>query len=265
MTASLLAAANQSTAGDVTEPLPWDKPAMPEASTHLELGTVMNPALREVLAHFASESEPVLRLSETIPGAVVLRSAVNRPVDQRIRVFISGTATDLRPSHQVLRWLASTNGQLLQAEGAAWLSPLAEALNEAPSEAESAMPTRSSDVVEVVGWLAAQLSVPDGDIIDAAKIKRRNWHNWKNGRRPRVETQGELWALLNSVRALSDMFNGGPSVWFKEGGAARRALLTSGQHRKLVQQALNEAATREEFSHETRRRRRQKSAAGSLE
>ena len=261
---TLLAAANQSTAGETTEPLPWDKPVAPETSTYLELGTVTNLALRDVLAHFASDSEPVLHLSETIPGSVVLRRAVNRSVDQRIRVFICGTAADLRPSPQILRWLAS-NGQLMQADDGVWLKSWTDVLTEAPSEAEPAMPNRSSDVVEVVGWLAERLGVPDGDIIEAAKIKRRNWHNWKNGRRPRLESQGQLWALLNSVRALSDMFDDGLSAWLKQGGAARRALLTSGQHRKLVQEALKEAATRDDFTHETRRRRRQKSAAGSFE
>jgi hypothetical protein len=265
MTTTLLAAASQSTAGDVTEPLPWDKPAVPEASTYLELLSVTNPALRDVLAHFASESEPLLCLSETIPGAVVLRRAVNRSVDQNIRVFISGTAADLRPHLQVLRWLASTNGQLLQTDEAVWLEAGADALKEASDAAEVAPPSPVSDVVEVVEWLAEQLGVPDGDIIEAAKIKRRNWHNWKNGRRPRLETQGQLWALLNSVRALSDMFDTGPASWFKEGGAARRALLTSGQHRRLVQEALKEAAARGEYTQVTRRTRSQKSAAGFFE
>jgi hypothetical protein len=265
MTTTLLAAASQSTAGDVTEPLPWDKPAVPEASTYLELGTVTNPALRAVLAHFASDGEPLLQLSENVPGAVVLRRAVDRSVDQHIRVFISGAAADLRPHLQVLRWLASTNGELLQTDGAAWLEVGADALEKASDPAEVAKPTRASDVIEVVEWLAEQLGVPDGDIIEAAKIKRRNWHNWKNGRRPRLETQGQLWALLNSVRALSDMFDDGPAPWFKEGGAERRALLTSGQHRKLVQEALKEAAVRGEFANETRRSRRQKSGAGFFE
>lgn len=265
MTKTLLAAASQSTAGDVTEPLPWDRPAVPEASTYLELGTVTNPALRDVLAHFASESEPLLRLSESIPGAVVLQRAVNRSVDQHIRVFISGTGADLRPHLQVLRWLASTNGELLQTDEAAGLEGGADALEKASDAVEVAVPSRSSDVVEVVEWLAEQLGVPDGDIIEAAKIKRRNWHNWKNGRRPRLETQGQLWALLNSARALSDMFDDGPAAWFREGGAARRALLTSGQHRKLVQEALKEASVRDEFTHATRRTRRQKSAAGFFE
>jgi len=266
MTANLLAASGASTAGDVTEPLPWETPAVPEASTYLELGTVTNPALRDVLAHFALEGEPLLRLSETIPGAVVLRRAVNRSVDQRIRVFISGSAADLRPQLEVLRWLASTDGELLQTDVDAWVAIQPDAFDDLPdAQADEAVPTRASDVVEVVEWLAQQLDVPDGDIIQAAKIKRRNWHNWKNGRRPRLETQGQLWALLNSVRALSDMFENGPAPWFKEGGADRRALLTSGQHRKLVQEALKEAAMRGELTGESRRKGRQKSAAGFFE
>lgn len=266
MTAKVLAASGTPTAGDVTEPLPWDVPAVPEDPTYLELGTVTNPALRDILAHFASESEPLLCLSETLPGAVVLRRAISRSVDQHIRVFVSGNAADLRPQLQVLRWLASTSGELLQTDADAWVASQSEASDElSDAQTDAAVPTRASDVVEVVEWLAQQLDVPDGDIIRAAKIKRRNWHNWKNGRRPRLETQGQLWALLNSVRALSDMFENGPARWFKEGGADRRALLTSGQHRKLVQEALKEAAMRGELINESRRKGRQKTAAGFFE
>lgn len=267
MTATLLAASTASTAGETTEPLPWASPVLKDASTHLELGTVANSALRDVLAHFASGSEPSLRLSETTPGAVVLRCALDRSVDQRIRVFISGSATDLRPHVEVLRWLASTNGELLQThEADALLGTWQDAVGQRWDAAtDSVVPTRASDVVEVVEWLAEQLGVPDGDIIRAAKIKRRNWHNWKNGRRPRLETQGQLWALLNSVHALSDMFDGDPAAWFKEGGIRRRDLLTSGQHRKIVQEALKEAAIHGELTNETRSRRRHKSAAGYFE
>lgn len=266
MTANLLAASGAPTAGDVTEPLPWETPAVPEASTYLELGAVTNAALRDVLAHFALEREPLLRLSETIPGAVILRRSLNRSVDQRIRVFISGSAADLRPQLEVLRWLASTDGELLQTDEDAWVAVQPDAFDElSAAHTQAVVPTRASDVVEVVEWLAQQLGVPDGDIIEAAKIKRRNWHNWKSGRRPRVETQGQLWAVLNSVRALSDMFENVPAPWFKEGGAERRALLTSGQHRKLVQEALKEAAMRGELTNEARRRARRKSAAGFFE
>lgn len=261
MTATLLAASTASTAGETTEPLPWAAPVLRDSSTYLELGTVANSALRDVLAHFTSGSEPSLRLSETTPGAVVLRCALDRSVDQRIRVFMSGSTTDLRPHLEVLRWLASTNGQLLQTHDAG----VSSGDQRSDDATDSVVPTRASDVVEVIEWLAEQLDVPDGDIIQAARIKRRNWHNWKNGRRPRLETQGQLWALLNSIQALSDMFDGDPAAWFKEGGIRRRDLLTSGQHRKIVQEALKEAAIRGELTNETRSRRRHKSAAGYFE
>ncbi|WP_269303278.1 hypothetical protein [Aeromicrobium sp. HA] len=267
MTATLVAASTSATAGDTTEPLPWETPNSPPASTYLELGTVSNPALRDVLAHFSADDEPLLRLSDTIPDAVVLRHAVSRSFNQNIRVFISGSVPVLRPHLQVLRWLATTTGELLQtAENEEWFGSSRNLVDEpAGHHSEAAMPNAAKDVVEVVGWLALQLDVPDGDILRAAKIKRRNWHNWKNGRSPRLETQGQLWALLNSVQALSDMFDNVPGPWFKEGGARRRELLTSGQHRKLVQEALTEAARRGELTNESRRSRRQKSAAGHFE
>ena len=269
---TLIAASSALTAGDATEPLPWEAPAFPDAATYLELGTVTNPALRDVLAHYASESHPELRLSETVPGAVVVRRAVSQAVDQRIRLFISGSTSDLRKHAPVLRWLASSTGQLLQTgEGdlsmlVGGVGPsydkLAQGVEVAVAED---VPTRVSDVVEVVGWLAGQLGVPDGDVLQAAKIKRRNWHNWKKGGRPRLETQGQLWALLNSVRSLSDMFDGAPAPWFQAGGPERRELLTSGRHRQLVQDALFEASLRGEFTNEASRRRRKKSAAGFFE
>ncbi|MBF4163979.1 hypothetical protein [Nocardioides acrostichi] len=270
MTTTLIAASGKPSAGDTTEPLSWEAPAFPDYPTHLELGTVANPALREVLAHFASEREPELWLSETTPGVVCLRREVSQSVDQRIRLFISGSTSDPHQLAPVLRWLASTTGQLLQSDEEALAvlgrgaSPGEHELGQVSEEtaAKSDVPSRETGVVDVVQWLAQQLGVPDGDILQAAKIKRRNWHNWKNGSSPRLETQGQLWALLNSVRSLGELFDGSPAGWFQEGGPERRALLTSGRHRKLVQEALLEASLRGEFTDESSRRRRKKSAAG---
>jgi hypothetical protein len=42
-------------------------------------------------------------------------------------------------------------------------------------------------------------------------------------------------------------------------------LLTSGQHRKLVQEAMKEATMRGELTNESRRKGRQKTAAGFFE
>lgn len=268
MTTTVIAASSTPTAGDTTEPLAWAAPSVPDLGTYLELGTVTNPALRDVLAHFASECQPDLRLSETTPGAVILRRALNRAVDQRIRLFISGNAADLSRHAPVLRWLASSTGQLQQTDDLSLVGTGTD-YNKITSLEESALvadvPTRASDVVQVVEWLAHQLEVPDGDILQAAKIKRRNWHNWKNGSCPRLDTQGQLWALMNSIRSLSEMFDNSPAPWFHAGGPERRELLTSGHHRKLVQNALLEATLQGEFSTEAGRRRRKRSAAGFFE
>lgn len=270
MSKTLIAASPTPQAGNTTEPLPWGAPRYADPATYLELGAVTNLALREVLTHYAVESHPELCLSETIPGVVVLRRSLDRSVDQRIRLFVCGDDSELRPNAHVLRWMAST-GQLLQTAGPEELVRSLQSESErsqpTPSadEHESVAPTRSSDVVDVVAWLAAQLGVPDGDILAAAKIKRRNWHNWKAGRRPRLESQGELWALLNTVKTLSDIFDGNAASWFAEGGQVRRDLLTTGKHRKLVSDALLDISQRGELSTESRRRRRKQSAAGYFE
>lgn len=271
MSTTLIAASPTPEAGNTTEPLPWGTPRYAEPSTHLELGTVANQALREVLTHYAIESQPELCLSDTMPGAVILRRSLDRSVDQRIRVFVCGRDAELRPSGHVLRWLASSSGQLLQTAAPDELDhSLQLQLHEVEQvvtadDDEPGAPTRSSDVVDVVVWLAEQLGVPDGDILAAARIKRRNWHNWKAGRRPRLESQGELWALLNTVTTLRDILESDTASWFAEGGRSRRELLTTGKHRKLVSDALLDVSRRGDLTTQSRRIRRKQSAAGYFE
>jgi hypothetical protein len=263
MTATLLAVSARSDVGGPTEPLPWAPPASSDTSTHLELGAVANSALRDVLESSVPESETGLRLSGTSPTTVVLSKALSSLIDQRIRVFISGTvADDIRGASEVLRWMSSTTGQLVPAdEGVlAWIVGPEQGL-----DAADEAPTRASDVVAVVEWLTRLLGVPDGDVLEAAKVKRRNWHNWKNGSSPRLESQGQLWALVNSVRTLSDLLDGDLADWLRVGGVERRQLLKSGRHRQLVQEAVAELTEQNEFVDKGARQRRDRMSAGYYE
>ena len=106
-------------------------------------------------------------------------------------------------------------------------------LSRDPSEAVAALLARplqyvaDSDAVAAIDFVSRALGVPDVDVLTAARIKERTFHEWKSkGREPRLGSQGQLWKLVGIVEDLTarglDV-----AAWFRARPALRN-LLRSG-------------------------------------
>jgi hypothetical protein len=80
--------------------------------------------------------------------------------------------------------------------------------------------------------------VPVKDVLAAAGVKKRTFQHWKRNprTRPRLGSQGELWALAQSVEVLLERHGTGLARWIAQ-EPARRELLRRGLHRDVVRAA----------------------------
>jgi hypothetical protein len=93
--------------------------------------------------------------------------------------------------------------------------------------------TAESGVVGAVRYVAETLGVPHGDVLAAAGIKPRTYHEWKSkGREPRLGSQGELWKLVGIVEDLA-AGETDVAVWFKS-DTRHRDLLRAGDLDRLA-------------------------------
>lgn len=61
----------------------------------------------------------------------------------------------------------------------------------------------AGDVVETIAWVSRSSGLPVVDVLAAADIKERTFHEWKrHGRRPRLSSQGRLWLVVQAVEDL---------------------------------------------------------------
>ena len=83
-------------------------------------------------------------------------------------------------------------------------------LSRDPSEVVAALMARpvayvaESGAVAAIDFVSQALGVPDVDVLAAARIKERTFHEWKSkGRAPRLGSQGQLWKLVGIVEDLA--------------------------------------------------------------
>jgi len=97
----------------------------------------------------------------------------------------------------------------------------------------------SSDAVTVARTLAHVLGVPLKDILKASEISRSSFHSWdKPSRpRPRLSSQGSLWALAELANELTETLKGNVAEWMRA-HPTRRALLRAGEFDALYAQAF---------------------------
>lgn len=102
--------------------------------------------------------------------------------------------------------------------------------------------------VQVIKEISAALGVPVVDVLESAGIAQTTFHHWKRnpGSRSRLGSQGELWALAQSVRALAEQLDDRLSGWVSL-SPRRRELLRAGQHRDLVRELAAERASGGDF------------------
>lgn len=106
-------------------------------------------------------------------------------------------------------------------------------LSRDPNEVVAALLARpiqyvaDSGAVAAIDFVSRALGVPEVDVLAAARIKERTFHEWKSkGREPRLGSQGQLWKLVGIVE---DLVASGLDVatWFRA-RPALRDLLRSG-------------------------------------
>lgn len=103
----------------------------------------------------------------------------------------------------------------------------------------------NDDAVTVTEDLAGRLGVPVNAVLAAAGISRSTYYSWKKpaAPRPRVASQGRLWALAQSVEDLEELLGGSPRGWLLA-DPTRLELLTNGNFDALLRAAEPSPATR---------------------
>jgi hypothetical protein len=93
----------------------------------------------------------------------------------------------------------------------------------------------TDDAVAVIAQLVDRLGVPFRDVIAAAGIKKSTFYSWKlpHSPRPRLSSQGQLWALVQTVDDLDETLGGGIRRWLRM-DAHRRTLLKAGNFGGLL-------------------------------
>ncbi|MEV6903442.1 hypothetical protein [Amycolatopsis sp. NPDC051372] len=91
--------------------------------------------------------------------------------------------------------------------------------------------------VAVVEQLVTQLGIPKRDVLRAAGISKSTYHSWckPNRPRPRVNSQGQLWALVEAVNDLAENLGAADRIapWLLA-DARRKSLLRDGQFDQLI-------------------------------
>jgi hypothetical protein len=97
------------------------------------------------------------------------------------------------------------------------------------------------DVVEVVRDLQHRLGIDLKDVLAAASIKPRTYHSWTqpSAPRPRLTSQGRLWALAQLVDDLPELLDVPLRQWVLA-DPDRLAALRTGRFDELLEQASHE-------------------------
>lgn len=108
---------------------------------------------------------------------------------------------------------------------------------EADEEVDASISGRD-DAVAVVDGLTARLDLPIRDVLAAAGIRKSTFYTWKapEARRPRVASQGRLWALAQAVEDLEELVGGSLRGWLLA-DPARLRLLRRGELDALLRAA----------------------------
>jgi hypothetical protein len=180
------------------------------AKLHTRPRSVEDPALRDALEHFDTA------LTTPICDRTRRRATTGLP-----ETFLFGWGTT---SFDVVSTITKQADQARQA-GIGIADPVAG----------------RDDAVSVVEDLTARLGLPEKDVLTAAGISKSTFHTWKKPKgakvpRPRVASQGRLWALAQAVEDLEELLDGGLRGWLLA-DATRVRLLRAGDFDALLRAA----------------------------
>jgi hypothetical protein len=179
---------------------------------HTRLRQVEDPVLRAALGYFEDA------LTEPMSALAVLRSVTGL---NQTYVLDGGQAV-----YGVVSPLADQRTVNV---------PVAPALPDTP---DVPAVTGQDDAVLVVEQLVARLGLPLRDVLAAAGVNRSTFYNWRSpaAPRPRVASQGQLWALAQTVADLDELLAGDVRGWLLA-DPSRVQLLKSGAFTALLRAA----------------------------
>jgi hypothetical protein len=111
------------------------------------------------------------------------------------------------------------------------------ASEELPFSAEPpGLTSGAEDVVAAIKSLSWRLGLPLRDICNAANVSRSAYYTWSqpDAPRPRVASQGRLWALAQFTEDLEDLLDAPPGQWLLA-RPDRRAQLIDGRFDDLLE------------------------------
>jgi hypothetical protein len=174
-------------------------------SQHTPAREVPDATLREVLATFdATFTEPM--------GAMRLLWSEKFSIPVSTAGYAGGWASALRLADRVPTALVSCWAWTALRQLVVTVSPGDHSLGNLDVEADSVGDRNPGEVIE---WLMSELGAGRRDICSAAGISRSASYNWTKpgGSRPRVSSEGRLWALVQFCQDLSELLDIPPREW----------------------------------------------------
>jgi hypothetical protein len=217
------------------------------ASVQTHLTRVDNPALQHTLDVFDDACAPSLELLRSVMARALVEA--REPHEMYVAANIPTVVTRLRevllPWGNAVLWL---DGRCEYLTGfisdAAVPRPFVFANTWTQQWDEPAVEDELSgqdDAVRAVEALACELGLPVKDVLKAAGIKKSSFYSWKqpDAPRPRVASQGQLWALAQAVEDLAECTGGNVRQWLLARDERRKTLI-HGEFDRLVAEATSE-------------------------
>lgn len=194
------------------------------ATRHTPVREVGNDSLRAVLAGFDSALPvPMAPLWTFVPTQ--LQSTGPDPLTAVYVALRTQIRQAVETVRQSLRLMLVVNTDTYPAH------PPRAAIVKNPTVSLPGAPVlpEAHDVVNAVRHVEGRLGLPVRDVCEAADITRSTFYSWVNQEdsRPRLPSQGRLWALVQLVDDLEELLGAPPAAWLRANEEAR-ALIVDG-------------------------------------
>lgn len=210
------------------EPLPRER------HTYCVTEQVDNPSLRAAMSFFDDSLGAPLIPGSSLHGAI--RSQLKTITGSCLRVF--GALDTGLAAHSVGTFADAALGSVV---GSVWIAgQRQESVHNLEPVSETSA-DKLDDVVDVVRDLQRRLGIDLKDVLAAASIKPRTYHSWAqpSAPRPRLTSQGRLWALAQLVDDLPEVLNVPIRQWLLA-DSKRLMALQAGRFDALLEQASQE-------------------------
>lgn len=201
--------------GDYEELTSFDEQLV---SRHTPARDVSNHDLQQVLAWFdIALAEPMAPLrSFVIAHADVTGTSISDVAHGVIPTSVVGLLAEAM--HGTFQFLTIVLPPALAVEVAS---------EELLVNVEPGFTSEAEDVVAAIKSLSGRLGLSRRDICEAANVSRSAYYTWSRpgAPRPRVASQGRLWALVQFTEDLEDLLDTPPSQWLLARPGRREQLL----------------------------------------